>query len=136
MEQAPERAGPSPEHLLQLAATVDKEVRRGKQFLDPRLNLTSLSRKVGTNRSYLSQVISFCFDTNFCAYLNELRIEEIMRYGTHVLHSEELLYDTALMCGFNNRRTFYRAFLREVGMLPSDFVAQYKRVSLQENNQP
>ena len=98
------------------------------------MNIITLSRKVGTNRSYLSQAISFGLGNNFCNYMNQLRIEEIMRYGTHVRLSEELLYETALICGFNSRRTFYRAFLREVGMLPGDFVAQYKRLSLQENN--
>ena len=64
--------------------------------------------------------------------MNQLRIEEIMRYGDKILNNEQLLYDTAIMCGFNSRRTFNRAFLREVGMMPSDFVTQYKSLSLRD----
>jgi len=42
------------------------------------------------------------------------------------------LYQTALVCGFNSRRTFDRAFLKEKGMLPDDFVARHKSLSLQQ----
>jgi len=128
-DQISEQFTLSPERLKQLALLVDKEVRRRKYFLDPQISITSLCRKVGTNRSYLSQAISFGCGANFCAYINQLRIEEIMCYDKRVLTNEESLYDAALACGFNSRRTFYRAFMHEMGMLPADFVAQYKRLS-------
>ena len=118
-------------HLQQLAVSVDKELKRGKYYLDSRLSIGSLSRKVGTNRSYLSQVIFFVSGYNFCGYMNHLRIEELLSGGSSVLRDENALYNAALDCGFNNRRTFYRAFLREKGVLPGDFVAQYKILTLQ-----
>jgi len=133
--EEPERLGLSPERLQQLAVSIDKKVRKGKYYLDPDIDILSLSRKLGTNRSYLSQAISFGLDCNFCAYMNQLRIEEIIGYGAPVLKSEDSLYDTALVCGFNNRRTFYRAFFREMGMMPIDFVARYKQLSLHNKNQ-
>jgi AraC-like DNA-binding protein len=132
VKQIPERSGLSPERLKQLVSLADKEVRRSKYFLDPQINIYSLSRKVGTNRSYLSQAIAFGHGINFCSYVNQLRIEEILQSGGHALMDEDALYSFALVCGFNNRRTFYRAFLRETGMLPADFVARYKRLPLQQ----
>jgi AraC-like DNA-binding protein len=125
-QQEPERFGLSPERLHQLALTVDRDVRHAKYFLDSQLSLASLSRKIGTNRSYLSQAIAYLTGVNFCSYINQLRIEEILQYKNLALQSEEALYNTALVCGFNCRRTFYRAFFREMGIMPADFVAQYK----------
>jgi len=121
--------------LQPLAESVDKELKRGKYYLDSRLSLDTLSRKVGTNRSYLSQAIYYVSGCNFCGYMNQLRIEELLHGGAPVLQSENALYDAALACGFNNRRTFYRAFLKEKGLLPGDFVARYKILPLHHKNQ-
>ena len=123
------------DRLQPLAASVDKELKRGKYYLDSRLSLAALSRKVGTNRSYLSQAIFYVSGSNFCNYMNQLRIEELLNGGSPILRDENALYDAALECGFNNRRTFYRAFLKEKGLLPGDFVARYKILPLHHKNQ-
>jgi len=93
-----------------------------KYFLDPAINLDSLSRKLGTNRSYLSQAIFGIGGCHFYTYINQLRIEEMMRRGDDVMMSKEALYEMAFQCGFDNRRTFNRVFFRETGMLPCDFL--------------
>jgi len=109
-------------------------MQRHKYYLDPQISLTSLSRQIGTNRSYLSVAIGYGYGCNFCTYINRLRIEEAIGYGKQALQSEESLYDTAINCGFNSKRTFNRAFLKEKGLLPVDFVARHKRLSLQNKN--
>ncbi|MCL2502450.1 MAG: AraC family transcriptional regulator [Bacteroidales bacterium] len=121
--------------LHTLAALVDKELKRSKYYLDSRLSADSLSRKIGTNRNYLSRAIFFISGNNFCNYVNQLRIEELLSGGASVMQSKDTLYDAALVCGFNNRRTFYRAFLREKGLSPDDFVAIHKSLSLHRKNQ-
>ena len=122
-------------NLQILAVSVDRELKRGKYYLDARLSLTVLSRKVGTNRNYLSQVIFFVSGCNFCGYMNQLRIKELLGGGASVLQSEHTLFDAALDCGFTSKRTFYRAFYKEKGLLPGDFVARHKQLSLQGKNQ-
>ena len=106
-----------------------------KYYRNPEISLTSLSRHIGTNRSYLSLTISYGYGCNFCTYINRLRIKELVGYGGSVLQSDDSFYDAALACGFNSRRTFYRAFLREKGILPTDFVTQYKMITLHGKNQ-
>jgi len=103
-----------------------------KYFLDPELSLESLSRHIGTNRSYLSLAIMYGHGSNFNTYINRLRIKELFKHNHKTRLSEKSFYDTALICGFNSKRTFNRAFFREKGLSPIDFVAQYKRLSLQE----
>ena len=118
-----------------MADLTDREVRCHKYFLDPHISLDSLSRKIGTNRTYLTQAILWGSGCSFCTYVNQLRIDEVVQKGEQVLQSEDLLFNTALACGYNNRRTFKRAFFREMGISPADFVAQHKLLSLQQDNQ-
>jgi len=105
-----------------------------KYYLDPGLSLESLSRHIGTNRSYLSLAIMYGHGCNFNTYINRMRIKELFKYGHQIRLSEKSFYDTALICGFNSKRTSNRAFLREKGLSPINFVARYKRLPLQEKN--
>lgn len=102
-----------------------------KYYLDPKISLMSLSRHIGTNRSYLSLAIFYGYGCNFCTYINNLRIKELIDNGDDALQSKQSFYNTAWNCGFNSKRTLDRAFLKEKGLLPVDFVAQQKRVPLQ-----
>ena len=104
-------------------------MQRFKYYLDPELNLESLSRHIGTNRTYLSLAISYRYGCNFSAYVNRLRINELLNHWG--LQNEDSFYGTAWGCGFNSKRTFDRAFLKEKGIAPTDFVAREKRVTLQ-----
>ncbi|MDR2585128.1 MAG: AraC family transcriptional regulator [Prevotellaceae bacterium] len=121
--------------LQDIKEKLEKEIQHHKYYRDPEINLDTLSRYIGTNRSYLSITIMYGYGCNFCTYINRLRLAEIFDYGDSVFQSEDSLYDIAVMCGFNSKRTFNRAFSREKGLLPIDFVAGYKKLSLQNHNQ-
>lgn len=49
-------------------------------FLDTELNLTTVSRNIGTNRTYLSNLINANFGMNFNAFVNQYRVEYIKEY--------------------------------------------------------
>ncbi|MCL2502859.1 MAG: hypothetical protein FWE99_06985, partial [Bacteroidales bacterium] len=85
------------DRLQTLAVSIDKKLRRDKYYLDSQLSLSALSRKVGTNRSYLSRAIFFVSGCNFCNYMNQLRIEELLSMGEPVLQSEDELYGASLV---------------------------------------
>ena len=121
--------------LQQVKKQLESQMQRHKYYRNPQINLTLLSRQIGTNRSYLSFAIMYGYGCNFCTYINRLRLAETLNNVHRSLQSEDSLYDTALSCGFNSKRTFNRAFLREKGLLPVDFVAQHKRLSLQNKNE-
>jgi len=103
-----------------------------KYYLDSGLSIESLSRHIGTNRSYLSLAIMYGHGCNFNTYVNRLRIKELLEHNHQTRLREKTFSDTALICGFNCKRTFNRAFFREKGLSPIDFVARYKRLPLQE----
>ena len=104
---------------------IDSLMRKEKYFLNPRISLSHLVRITGTNRSYLSRAIFQTCGTHFCDYVNGWRVREVISRVT-ARTDKVSLYEEALVCGFNHRRTFYRAFVRETGIPPLDFMRKQK----------
>jgi|GEM_PF-6193578 AraC-type DNA-binding domain-containing proteins len=100
---------------------VDSLMREEKYYLDSRISLSHLVRITGTNRTYLSRAIFHSCGAHFCDYVNGWRVREVIA-KIKTLADDVSLYEVALACGFNHRRTFYRAFVRETGIPPLDFM--------------
>ncbi len=76
-------------------------------FLNPELNLTSVCRHIGTNRTYLSNLINKNFGMNFNSFVNQYRVAYVFEYlknspGT----SNEVLTS---LSGFGSVSSFKRA---------------------------
>ena len=83
-----------------------------------RITLDSAARGLGISQSHLSHLFSQRFHINFRRFVNALRIDRakmLMRDPRMTLTS--ICYS----CGYENIRTFRRAFVRETGMLPSEY---------------
>ncbi|MEC7263163.1 MAG: helix-turn-helix domain-containing protein [Bacteroidota bacterium] len=92
-------------------------------FLDPKCSLRSLSNTLQTNQKYLSQVINHEKKSNFNNYINELRINHLLNrlLEDKEYRNSKLTY-IATTSGFNNLNTFYSAFKKRLGILPSYFI--------------
>lgn len=87
-------------------------------YLDPTLNLAKFSQIVGTNTTYLSNVVNRHYGCNFRTLLNRYRVE----HAKEVLLSGEVsLVELPLHCGFISRSTFYEAFRKVTGLSPKRF---------------
>ncbi len=94
-------------------------------FLDTKCSLSTLSDELQTNQKYLSQVINNEKKTNFNTYVNGLRINHLLDrlIEDHDFRNSKLSY-IAKASGFNNPNTFYSAFKKRLGILPSYFIKQ------------
>ena len=94
-------------------------------FLDPKCNLHSLSEALQTNKKYLSLVINNEKKSNFNTYLNKLRIDFLLNrlLEDRDFRNNKLSY-MSKASGFNNQNTFYSAFKKRFGILPSYFIKQ------------
>lgn len=100
-----------------LQAVFDDE----KIYLDPKLRLTDLAQRIGTNRTYLSQYFNQSAAHSFYAYVNEYRVECAKRLLRDTGYTLDVV---ASMSGFNSLSTFRRAFVQQVGVSPQ----QYRKV--------
>lgn len=82
------------------------------------ITLENAARGLGISHSHLSHLFSQRFHINFRRFVNAIRIDRarmLMRDPRMTLTS--ICYS----CGYGNIRTFRRAFVRETGMLPSEY---------------
>lgn len=95
-----------------------------KFYLDPLLNLSLLSEKVGIGTHELSFVLNQGFGKNFYQYINELRVEEAKRLLDSPEFRNKDIASVAIYAGFNSKTTFYTAFKKITGMTPKAYLAQ------------
>ena len=94
-----------------------------KVFLSPDLSLIRLSQIVGTNTTYLSNVVNRRFGMNFRMLVNKYRIA----HATRLMHESEGKYELETVIrqsGFASRSVFYDAFLRVNGVSPNRYLEQ------------
>lgn len=88
------------------------------------ITLESAARALGISTSHLSHFFSEQLHTNFRGFINAIRIEK----ARLMMRDPNLtLTEICGACGYNNMRTFRRAFLQEIGCLPSDHLANLRK---------
>lgn len=86
-------------------------------YRNPDISLDSLSEMLGTNRTYISNVINKYSGMSFSSYINAFRIKE----ATEIISDPskdvvlKVLYSSI---GYNSISSFYRAFQKETGCTP------------------
>lgn len=96
---------------------------RSELICDPDFSLQQLSRLVGSNKTYVSQVINEKYGQTFSTLLGDCRVKEACRriednrqYGNLTLES------ISESVGFRSRTTFTTAFKRLIGLTPSEYL--------------
>ena len=91
-----------------------------KIYLEPKLRLSELAVRLGTNRTYLSQYFNQSCEQSFYEYVNNYRVQ----YSMQLLRDTSYNLDVvASMSGFNSMSTFRRAFLHVNGISPQQYRA-------------
>ena len=87
-------------------------------YLDKELNIAELSKRLGTNRTYVSRYLNNTLGTTFYDYVNRRRTEHAKGLLRETSHKLDVV---ATMSGFNSLITFRRAFYTYEGMTPGDY---------------
>lgn len=88
-----------------------------KNYLHPSLTIQDMSKKIGINRTYLSNFINETYQTNFNGWLNGLRIEEAKRRMRD--NPDISLAEVAEQVGFADLAHFSKQFKIKEGCSPS-----------------
>lgn len=105
---------------------LDHIVRSEKLFLNPSLNLSTLSISTKISQRNISIALSDQSYDNINEYINKLRVEEVKEK----LISQDLqnfsIEAIAESCGFNSKATFYRVFKKIFEVTPTEYLNQLK----------
>ena len=103
---------------------IEAFIKEEKPFQNPELTLTDVAKKLQTNASVISKAINQGFGLNFNDFINNYRIEAVKQCFENGEHKKSTLLGIAFDCGFNSKATFNRAFKKNTGLSPKDFLSK------------
>ena len=93
-------------------------VRSCSQNFAKELSLEILERELHISKYYISHLFSHKLNMRFNDYINSLRISDACRYLRHDTRS---ITEISELVGFSTLRTFNRAFIKQIGVTPSQY---------------
>lgn len=93
-----------------------------KPYLEPRLTLADLAKRIDASPNHLSQVINQKAGVNFHDFINKYRVEEFLKQSGQNKHYS--LLALALESGFNSKSSFNTIFKKQKGLSPSQYLAK------------
>ncbi len=82
------------------------------------LTLGTLEEELHLSKYYISHLFGSKIGTGFNDYINALRVSEDCRY---LRRTNKSITEISALVGFGTLRTFNRAFVKQVGMSPSEY---------------
>ncbi len=82
------------------------------------LSLAVLEEQLHLNRYYISHLLNDKLGLRFNDYINSLRLSEAC---LRLVHSDSSITSIADQVGFSTLRTFNRAFIKQLGISPSEY---------------
>ena len=107
--------------LQEIAKQIDSSLREKAWYLEPKLSLSQLAAKIGSNELYVSKAINQILKLSFNDYINQMRVK---RAQTLMLESDKAMLSIALDSGFNSKATFNRVFKQMTRLTPSQYRKQ------------
>lgn len=102
----------------QMVADIYKAFEVDRIYLNPKLRLSDLAARIGTNRTYMSQYFNHKCEQSFYEYVNNYRVRHSMVLLSDTDYTLEII---AEMSGFNSLSTFRRAFILQNGCSPQQY---------------
>ncbi|NLX67383.1 MAG: AraC family transcriptional regulator [Bacteroidales bacterium] len=100
---------------------LDQLMQEEQLFKNPDIKITDIVVMLGSNRTYVSQLINEEKGVNFREWINRYRVEYVKELMMDPEQSHLSIIAIAEMAGFSSKSTFYRVFKNQCGILPEAF---------------
>jgi AraC-like DNA-binding protein len=105
-----------------------EELENSTDFLSCDFNIRVLAKKLETNTSYLSYIINNTKNQSFKQYITKLRIDFLInKLNTEEQFQNYTIQYLAEEIGYTNASAFTRAFKKELGTTPSEYIKSLKK---------
>lgn len=104
-----------------LEEKLDSIMKEEKPYLNAKLTLFQLAKKIGSNEKYLSLFLNSKYEMNFSTYINSYRIEEAKQLLLKKETANFTIETIANMAGFHSKSSFNIKFKNNTGLTPSEF---------------
>jgi AraC-like DNA-binding protein len=104
-----------------LFARIERQMREGRPWSDPDLDVGTIARQLGTYPNAVSRSLARAGDTTFYQYVNRYRIQEAQRLLSSPEESRTKVEALGRQAGFRARSTFFKLFRASTGLTPSEY---------------
>ncbi len=116
----------SDDDVIKIEASIQRIMKSQKPYLKQRYTLHEFSVDTQTAPHKLSAFINTRYEQNFNDFLNKYRIALVIEKLHAGENARKTLEAVANDCGFKSRVTFIRAFKKEHGITPGEYVNKMK----------
>jgi putative ABC transport system permease protein len=116
-----------PTELREKGIWLKKIVKENHYYQDPELSLSSLAEKLGLTTHELSRIINTILKKSFNDFINEFRVQEVIRKMPDPAFGHITLLGIAYESGFNSKTTFNRTFRQLTGKNPTEYKKDLKK---------
>lgn len=119
----PSDAAPAPKDWGKVADQIEARCQQRFLWRDPQLTLAIFAEAVEFSPSYVSKALNNARNESFNAFVNRLRVQEMISLLSNPAESRDLI-ELAFECGFNSKASFNRCFKQVTGQTPTAFRHQ------------
>ena len=106
----------------EISDKLKKWLETSKAYTNPNLKISEVASAIHVSPHKLSYVFSQYLNTNYYDYLYKYRVDEFKRLAYADTKHTYTLIALSEKAGFNSKATFFRAFKKQEGVTPGDFM--------------
>jgi len=115
-------SGMTQSYSEELKQDLERLFNEEKVYKENNITLDILASKIGTTRHNTSQIINEHFKINFFEMVNKFRIQEAKEILKNDSYKNLSIINIAYEIGYNNKVTFNKAFKKETGFTPTQYI--------------
>ncbi len=108
--------------LKTLAESLEKLMVNEKIYLDHKLTLVELAKRLNTSTNNVSWLLNNNHKSTFYDYVNQYRVKEFIKKIQNGEHHNHTLFALSMDSGFSSKSTFNKAFKMFVNDTPSNYI--------------
>jgi len=115
------KSGLSMEKMEEIISSLLEYMNREKPFLQNELDVDTIAKATNTSVNHLSQCLNVGLSKNFFMFINDYRVDEVIKRFQNPDYRDYNILRIALDSGFNSKSSFNSIFRKATGFTPMEY---------------